>query len=229
MEGKPPEGTQPQQTEKPKEKPPEKLATVTELVQPAGSAPAAAQGAEPPMTIKEKELHRQVLELQAQLAARDARPMGMAKAVPGAAFVLVENTSERMHAVNEGQPAGVKGVRVKKPYINLWPGLNKVETVQWERALKEPMVKLHLAGRTFVERAKLNAYSDLSETDAVALLENAYEQNLLKDWGGKDARPSVQDAIKKQWDKIHGERANPDKPAQRTTMKAFAARMAGNG
>lgn len=212
MEGTPPQPEQ--QSGKPEEKPPAEA--VTEL------APA-------PMSEKEKALQRQVLELQAQLSARDARPMGMAKAVPNAAFVLVENTSERMHAVNEGQPKDVKGVRVKKPYISLWPGLNKVETAQWERGLKEPMVKLHIGARTFVERARLNAYSDLTEPEAEALLENAYEQNLLKDWGGKDARPVVQDALKKQWDKIHGERANPDKPAQRTTMKAFAARMAGNG
>jgi hypothetical protein len=174
-------------------------------------------------------LRERIKELESKLALKDSRPMGMAKSIPGAALVLVENTSERMHAISDGQPKDSKGVRVKKPYVNLWPGLNKVPAADWDRALKEPMVQLQIRIRTFAERARINRYEDLSESDAVALLGTAWEPNLLKDWAGKDARPNVQDAIKRQYDQITGERANPDKPAQRTTMKAFAARMAGNG
>ncbi len=186
-------------------------------------SPPAPDGEDPEV------LKRRVADLQAQLAAREARPMGMAREVSDAKWVLVENSSERMHGINDGQPPGAKGVRVRKPYINLWPGLNKVEAADWAKALKEPMVQLYLKDRTFAERARINSYEDLAERDAVALLSNAWEPNLLKDWQGKDARANVQEAIRKQWDQINGERANPDKPAQRTTMKSFAARMAGNG
>jgi hypothetical protein len=137
-----------------------------------------------------------------------------------APFVLIENTSAKLHGIGlptkkiDGQ---VQGVPPVDPEVKLLPGMNKVAPAAWATALEQKMVQVHLKAGIFREFPGADALSDIHPADAIRLIPKTFDKKLLTEWQQTDARPDIQDLLKKQFELLKAQHRDGDDGYQAVT------------
>lgn len=124
--------------------------------------------------------------------------------------MLVKNNEARIHRIGAG---------VDHAEITLLPGVNDVPDRDWSKAKEIKLVGLQLKAKTFEEvgsskespgAGEQKSPKDMKVDDAVKLIGETYDRELLKRWALEDERKGVQKAIADQQELIE---ANSDEDA----------------
>lgn len=126
-----------------------------------------------------------------------------------APFVLIENTSAKLHGlalplVSGGQGEGKEftGIVAVDPKVKLIPGINKVNPADWELAKQQKMVQVHIKAGVFREHLQAKTFADINPADVVRMIPNTFDKKLLEEWKAIDDREESQRLIGIQFDLI---------------------------
>jgi hypothetical protein len=115
--------------------------------------------------------------------------------------VIVENTAARVICVAD--------LKLKKPTAGethdaLLPGINEVDEAEWAKAEKIPVVQ-HMIKEGTLKPQKGKSAADLSQLkapEAIELVENTVDRELLEGWFANEQRKGVLEAIEAQLEEI---------------------------
>lgn len=115
----------------------------------------------------------------------------------GGAYVLIENTTERLDGIGYPVEKGQKSIVVREP-LQLLPGVNKVDAELWRRVREQKMVALKVQEGVFVEHMTVRALTELAPAEAKKLIKATFDAGLLAEWKKKDRRPPIQAELARQ-------------------------------
>jgi hypothetical protein len=147
---------------------------------------------------------------QGELGAAQAPTRTVAERRKEEPFVLIENTTAKLHGIGlpppgqarteDGKAKEFTGIVAVDPKVKLLPGINKVNPQDWEDAKSQRMVQASIKAGVFREHLDAKSLSEIPQSDANRLIPGTFDRKLLQEWKDTDEREEVQKLIAAQFD-----------------------------
>ncbi len=134
-------------------------------------------------------------------------------------LILVHNKTARSFGPSyaltktEGEGKKTREVVTGQKFLNIKPGINKLERFEWNKVKDTPLVQTLLENEELAELDDKTELSAMAVTRAAQIVRSTLDKEILRGWQRNEKRKPVADAIKAQLVLLDGSKPDKDKGA----------------